>query len=80
MSAVAAEVLGPEEEELEPALLSLPQADSVSAASAAMDSVVPNALPMLLSFTYSHFLRGLLTGFRLPGNVCGRSRRLWHGR
>jgi hypothetical protein len=47
------------EEELVPALLSLPHADSVSAASAATDSVVPNALPMLLSFTYSHFPRGL---------------------
>src|ERR1700712_4469210 len=43
------------EEELEPALLSLPQADRVSAASAATDRVVPNALPMLLSFTNSHF-------------------------
>ena len=38
-----------------PALLSLPHADSVSAAIAVADSVVPNALPMLLSFTYPTF-------------------------
>src|ERR1700761_7380005 len=35
-----------------PALLSLPQPDSVSAAIAVADSVVPNVLAMLLSFTY----------------------------
>ena len=33
------------------ALLSLPQAVSVSAATAVADKVVPSALPMLLSFT-----------------------------
>ena len=43
------------EEVLVPALLSLPHADSVSATSAVAESVVPNALPMLLSFTYPTF-------------------------
>jgi hypothetical protein len=38
------------EEVLVPALLSLPHADSVSATSAVAESVVPNPLPMLLSF------------------------------
>ena len=38
-----------------PALLSLPHAASVSAAIAVADRVVPNALPMLLSFTYPTF-------------------------
>jgi hypothetical protein len=36
---------------LVPAFLSLPQAVSVSAAIAVADRVMPNALPMLLSFT-----------------------------
>jgi hypothetical protein len=54
------------EEVLVPALLSLPHADSVSAASAAAEIVVPNALPMLLSFTYSHFHRGTLTASDSP--------------
>ena len=38
-----------------PALLSLPHADSVSAAIAVAESVVPSVLPMLLSFTYPTF-------------------------
>ncbi len=56
-----------------PALLSLPQADSVRVAIAATDRITPNGvpalLPMLLSFTYLHFR---FDGFELPGNVCGR--------
>jgi hypothetical protein len=53
-SAAAAELVpdaAPEVGELVPALLSLPQAVSVSVTSAVADSVVPSALPMLLSFT-----------------------------
>ncbi len=40
-------------------LLSLPQADSVNAATAATDTVVPNALPMLLKLTAPTFPRRL---------------------
>jgi hypothetical protein len=41
---------------------------------------VPNALPMLLSFTNSHFPMKTADDFRLPGNVCGRGGRLTDGR
>jgi hypothetical protein len=68
------------DEALVPALLSLPQADSVNAAIAAADSVVPNALPKPLSFTYSHFPLRNSDAFRLSGNVCGRGGRPWDGR
>ena len=51
----AAAVPDAPDEVLVPALLSLPHADSVRAAIAVADSVVPNALPMLLSFTYPTF-------------------------
>jgi hypothetical protein len=52
-SAAAAELVpeAPDVGELFPALLSLPQPESVNATSAAPESVVPTALPMLLSFT-----------------------------
>jgi hypothetical protein len=45
----------PELEPELPALLSLPQAVSISAVAAVSESVVPSVLPMRLSFTYFTF-------------------------
>ena len=67
----------PDSDEPDGALLSLPQPASVSAAIAATETVVPNDLPMMLSFTYPTFLersqtaRTLRQRMRPRWTVCG---------